>query len=181
MIRPATQALLLAIAALAGCGKAVDATAEKAIEKSIEQSMAKDGTKAKVDLSGGGVKISATDEKGQTTTTEIGGAKVSEADLGLPFYPGAKQDPQGSSRSESADGKMVMTKLGSADPVDKVAAFYRDKLKAQSAGKQLIDNAGPDGVTLMLNDDKTDHTLSVLIEKHESGAEIMLMNVTKGR
>ena len=182
-MNPLVCALLLAGTALAGCGKASEAAAEKAaqttIEKSIEQSMTKDGAKAKVDLSNGGMKISATDDKGQVSTTELGSAKVSEADIGLPFYPGAKQEATGSSRMESADSKMVMTKLDSTDPVDKVATFYRDKLKAQSAGKNFMDNSTPDAVSLMLGDGQGDNGVTVHIEKRDSGTEIMLMNASK--
>jgi hypothetical protein len=178
-----TCALLLASAALTGCGKASEAAAEKAaqtaIEKSIEQGMAKDGTKAKVDLTSGGMKISATDDKGQVSTTEIGSAKVGEADIGLPFYPGAKQDAKGTSRMESADSKMVMTKLDSTDSVEKVAAFYRDKLKPQAAGKTFMDNSSPDNATLTLGDDKGDNGVTVHIEKRDSGTEIMLMNASR--
>jgi hypothetical protein len=178
MRRHATTALLLTFAALVGCGKATEAVTEKAIERSIEQSMAKEGSKAKVDLSGGGIKVSATDANGQVSTTELGNAKVGEADIGLPFYPGAKQDAQSTSRMEDAERKMVTTKLDSSDSVEKVAAFYRDKLKAQSTGKSMMDNSNADSVVLMLNDSKGDNGVSVQIEKRDNGTEIMLMSTS---
>lgn len=176
----AVFALLCGAVVLTACGKATEAVAEKAaqtaMEKAIEHGMAKDGTKAKVDMSSGGVRISATDDKGQVTTTEIGNAKVGEADIGLPFYPGAKQDAQSSSRMEDATRTMATTKLESSDSVDKVATFYRDKLKAQSAGKSMMDNSSADSVSLMLSDSKSDSGTTVHIEKRDNGTEIMLMN-----
>ena len=86
-------ALAIAFAlALAGCGKAQekasDKVAEKMAEKAIESAMSKDGTQAKVNLSDGGMKVATTDASGKTTQLEVGNAKVSEAELGVPFYPG---------------------------------------------------------------------------------------------
>jgi hypothetical protein len=164
---------------LTACGKATEAVAEKAaqtaMEKAIEQGLAKDGTTAKVDMSSGGVKISATDDKGQVSTTEIGNAKVGEADIGLPFYPGAKQDAQSSSRMEDATRTITTTKLESGDSLEKVATFYRDKLKAQSDGKSMMDSSSADSVSLILSDSKSDNGTTVQIEKRDNGTEIMLM------
>lgn len=68
--------------------------------------------------------------------------------------------------------------LQSEDPVDKVAAFYRERLKAQSDGRQLMDMSGGDGnVTLMSADDKTKHSIQVMIGKGEQdkGSQIHIV------
>jgi hypothetical protein len=81
-------AFTVAIAvSLVACGKAQEAASEKAVEKMIESSLSKDGTQAKVNLSDGGVKMATTDASGKTTSLELGAAKITEADLGVPFYP----------------------------------------------------------------------------------------------
>ena len=122
--------VVTAICALAGCGKAQ--------EKMIESAIEKDGGKAKVDLSGGGMKITTTDASGKSVQVEMGAAKVSEADVGV--------------------------------------AFYRDKLKAQSAGKQFMDMSGNDGnATLMLSDDAAKSTLQVQVMKADKGTDIQIM------
>jgi hypothetical protein len=84
----APPVLLLALLALAGCGKVQEAASEKAAEKMIEATI-KDGSNAKVDIHDGGVKVQGTDEKGQSFNMEMGSASISEKDLGIPFYPGA--------------------------------------------------------------------------------------------
>jgi len=81
-------AIAVAITALGlfGCGKAVETVAEKAAQSQIE----KGGGQAKVDMSNGGIKMTTTDASGKTTQLEMGTAKVSEADIGVAFYPGTK-------------------------------------------------------------------------------------------
>jgi hypothetical protein len=175
----ACAAALLSFAALAGCGKAHDKVAEKVVEKAIESSMSKDGTKAKVDLSDNAMKVTTTDASGKTTQMEMGNAKISEADLGLPFYPGSKPVEGSSMRVASGDSTLLQVGMHSDDAPDKVAAFYRDKLKAMSEGKQLTDMSSPDGAMLSLNDDKTKATLQVHVGKEDNGSGI-LINSTKG-
>jgi hypothetical protein len=138
--------------ALAGCQKA----AEKAVEKSMEAQMKKEGgaAEAKVDLSGGTFKATTVDASGKTQTMELGGAQVTEADLGVPFYPGATVLRQGATKMAAGEDSTVMVPMETRDAPDKVVAFYRDKLKAMSTGKQFVDMAQGDGNhMLMVGDD----------------------------
>jgi len=169
--------LALVAAALGGCGKANEKGSEKMAEKAIEDSMAKSGGgQAKVDLSGGGVKISTTDASGKTSQLEMGAAQVSEGELGLPFYPGAKPLEGGSSKISSPEGSMLSVGLHSDDAADKVAAFYREHLKKLSAGKQFMDMSGGDGgAVLSLADDKSQGVLQVHVAKAEKGSDIQLV------
>jgi hypothetical protein len=165
----------VAIAALAACGKTQEKTSEKMAEKMIESAMEKDGSKAKVDLSSGGMKIATTDASGKTSQVEMGTAQVSEADLGVPFYPGTKPGEGQSTKMTTPDGNAYTTQLHSDDAPDKVAAFYRDKLKAQSAGKQFMDMNGGDGnAMLMLADDKSKGVIQVHVSKAEKGTDIVI-------
>jgi hypothetical protein len=130
MKRCHTFVLAAAIAvALGACGKVQEAASQKAAEKIIESSMSKDGTEAKVNLSEGGVKVATTDSSGKTTQMELGNAKVTEADLGVPFYPGAQPTEGSALRLASGDSVSVQVGLHSDDAPAKVAAFYRDKLR----------------------------------------------------
>ena len=102
---------LLAVLLLAACGKA----SETAAEKMIESQASKDGTQAKVDMAGGGMKITTTDASGKVSQMEMGTAKVSEADIGLPFYPGTAPKEGAMTKISSPEGSMVTVALQSDD------------------------------------------------------------------
>ena len=165
--------LSLAVAAgLVACSKAP----EKAAEKMIESTIQKDGTKAKVALSAGSARITTTDASGKTSQIEMGGVKVDEAELGVPFYPGASPAEGGSSKVSTPDGSMYSVFLQSADSPDKVAAFYRDRLKAMSAGKQMMDmSTGGGGANLMLADDKAKTSIQVNVMKGAKGTDVQIV------
>ncbi len=159
-------------AGLLACSKAP----EKVAERMIESAMEKDGTKARVDLSAGSAKITTTDASGKTTHVEVGTAKVGESELGVPFYPGAKSGDGESSKISTPEGNMYTVVLHSPDPADKVAAFYRDKLKTLSAGKQMMDMSGGDGsATLMLADDKAKSSIQVHVARADKGTDIQIV------
>ena len=174
---PLAAALAVAVAvALAGCGKANDAASEKVAEKMIESAIGNDGTKAKVDLQQGGATITTTDASGKTSQMQMGTAKISETDLGVPFYPGTQPADGQSSRVDTPDGTMVTVGLISPDAPDKVAAFYRDKLKARAEGRQMIEMSdGSGGATISLADDKANATVQVHVEKADQGSEIQIV------
>jgi hypothetical protein len=169
-------AALVAGLALAACGK----VEEKAAEKMIESSMSKDGTQAHVKLSEGGMKVTTTDAAGKTANIEMGSARVSEADLGVPFYPGAKTAEGGSIRIVGGDARTLQVSLYSDDAPDKVAAFYRDKLKALSDGKQMMDMSSGDGAMLSVVDDKTKSAVQVHIGKADPKGSGITIIATRG-
>jgi hypothetical protein len=161
-----------ALTALGACGKA----SETAAEKVIESQLSKDGTTAKVDMTSGGMKITTTDASGKTSQMEMGTAKVSEADVGLPFYPGTKPKEGEMTKISTPEGSAVTVLLHSDDAPDKVAAFYRDQLKANSAGKQFTDMDTGAAHMLMLGDDKNKQFTQVTVSKNESkGSDIQIV------
>jgi hypothetical protein len=173
-------AVAACVGLLAACGKVQEAASEKMVEKAIESAISKDGTQAKVDLSKGSMTVESTDAQGRTNKVEIGGARVTEADAGVPFYPGAKVPEGGSTRSQGPDGTMTMVALQSGDAPDKVAAFYRDQLKSRAQGKQFMDSSSGDGGhSLMLGDDKAGSMVHVTIGKEESGSSIQIVTTQR--
>jgi hypothetical protein len=173
-LTPIVLALTLALAA---CGKAKEAASEKIAEKMIESSISKDGTKAKVDLSAGGAKVTTTDANGKTSQFEMGTAKITETEAGVPFYPGAALDGNGGTRMTSPEGTNLMVALTSTDPADKVSAFYRDKLKPMAEGRQFIDMDSSDGNHVFsLIDDKAKSSLQVQVQKAETGSHIQIVS-----
>jgi hypothetical protein len=175
-MRSLTLVAIASALALAACGKAP----EKVVEKSIESAMSKDGTQAQVNLSEGSMKVTTTDAAGKTTQLEIGKAQVSEADLGVPFYPGSRPGEGASNRVAAGDSVTVQTSMRTDDAPDKVAAFYRDKLKTMAEGKQLMDMSSGEGAMLSLVDDKTKSAIQVHIGKAEKGSDIMISSTRGG-
>ena len=159
-------------AALVACDKAP----EKAAQKALESALQKEGTKAKVDISGGSTKITTTDASGKTTQVEMGAAKVSESDLGVPFYPGTQPGEGEASKLSTPDGSMVTVVLHSADPADKVAAFYRERLKGMSSGKQFMDMSGGDGsANMILADEKAKTSIQVHVMTADKGTDVQIV------
>lgn len=173
--------MLVVTAVLAACGKVSDKigekASEKAAEKMMESALESDGSKAKVDLSAGNATITSTDAKGNTTVMEMGNAKVTEADLGVPIYPGATAQPNAANRTKAADGTSVTVGYESKDSPDKVAAFYRERLRAKAEGKQFMDNSSSEGVALMLSDSQTGNSLQIFINKTDEGSNIGIIAV----
>lgn len=171
-------ALLLALLTLAGCGKVQEATSEKATEKMAEAAINQNGGDAKVDIHQGGVKVEGTDEKGQSFKMEMGAAQIGEKDLGIPFYPGAKPVPNHSNRFANGDQEMLQVELTSSDAPQKVADWYRSQLKAHTEGKMVMDQSEDQGMSLTINDPKSESTVIVEVKAADSGSSISL---THGR
>ena len=79
----------------------------------------------------------AAQEKDSHSAGIIASEKVTAEDLGLPIYPGARRHKDSSDDSSAvklglwggdSGFKLVVLKLESGDPADKVAAFYRTAL-----------------------------------------------------
>ncbi len=165
---------LAAALALGACGKVQEKAAEAATEKAIESALSKDGTQAKVNLSEGGIKVATTDASGKTSQMELGNAKISEAEVGLPFYPGAQATEGSSMRIVNGNNTALQVALHSADSHDKVTAFYREKIKAIAQGKQVMEMSHNDGASMSLIDEQAKSTLAVHISKAENGTDIAL-------
>jgi hypothetical protein len=162
---------------LVGCGKVQEAAGEKAAEKMIESALSKEGAQAKVNLSEGGMRVSTTDASGKSTQMELGGVKITEAELGVPFYPGAKANEGAGMRVATGDGVSLQMALQSDDAPDKVAAFYRDKLKAMAEGKQFTDMSSSEGAALSVMDDQAKASLQVHVSKAEKGSDITILSI----
>lgn len=113
-----------------------------------------EGNRAEVDRSG---KVTVTDAEGKTTTAEatddgkgmkmsdsegnsmeMSSTSVTEAELGIPFYPGST--PGDGSMKMNADGRtsVMSVRLTSDDPV-KVTGFYKSKVKEPNESSMTAD------------------------------------------
>lgn len=176
--RMSAVALALSALSLAGCGKVSEVASEKAVEKMMEAQINEKGSNAKVDLSKGGMTAEGTDENGKAFKMEMGSAKISEADLKIPFYPGAKPSENSGTRIKNGGGEMMSIELRSTDAAKTVSTWYRDKLKSTaSEGKTVIDQAGEDnGMSLMIGDSKAGETTTVSVTPDGDGSKITLIH-----
>lgn len=108
-------------------------------------------------------------------TAKLGVGAVDPQSLGLPIYPGAQPNANGSLSSETAQGKSQLLTMETTDAFDKVYAFYKDKMPAGSekthltaAGQQLANfqiGSSADkvqkSVTISVSGDKTNILLMV--------------------
>src|ERR1700682_6183344 len=72
-----------------------------------------------------------------TTGTDNGAGKIdyrakNPASLGIPIYPGAKSDPNGSIAASDKNGASQVVNLTSADNFDTVYAWYKAQLPADA-------------------------------------------------
>lgn len=97
--------------------------------------------KVTTDGSGKGGRVEIETREGKTVITGEQGGTVSEAELGIPVYPGAtlkaSTKTQGQERGE-------VYHLTTADSWDKVMAFYKSKLK--NVKNTFTQNAGPQNI-----------------------------------
>jgi hypothetical protein len=110
-------------------------------------------------------------------TVKIGQGAVDPSTLGVPLYPGAVQEPSGSSSSTAADGSTEITTLSTGDAYSSVNAWYKAHLPADAQATNLSvegestssyqwsRNAGRENrvVTISTNHGKPVITISVTI------------------
>jgi hypothetical protein len=119
----------------------------------------------------------------QTPVGSFEAAKgVDEARLGLPIYPGAKQMKDAAATVNFSFGgetnmHLVVGKFETSDPIEKVTAFYRNRLGSQvtkfteknSEGKTLFEVKRPDQEKI------------VALKDEGSGTRLELVRVVHGR
>ena len=95
-------------------------------------------------------------------TAKLGVGAVDPASLGLPIYPGAQPNGNGSLSSETSEGKSQMLTMETADSFDKVYAFYKDKLPAGSE-KTHVSMAGNQMASFQVgaNTDKVQKSVTI--------------------
>lgn len=163
--------VVLCTAGLAACGKAVD----QATDRVIEAQAAKSGVQAKIDRTDQGMTATVTDAKGQTAQVQMGGVQATEADVGVPFYPGATMDG-GATKAQSPAGTAWTVRFTSKDAPARVAEFYRDKLKSQGGGKGFAEiGSGPDQTMLLLEDRKARRGVQVQVGPADGGSHIQIV------
>lgn len=88
------------------------------------------GDKTSVSSEDGSIKMD-----GPSGKASIGGnTSVTEAELGVPFYPGSTEKPGTGFKFEGKGEKSYMSVRVTSDTPDKVADFYKGKVKGSTSG-----------------------------------------------
>jgi hypothetical protein len=93
------------------------------------------GSKTDTTVDGGTTGSSGSSKMGSDKggTTDAGG--VTEADLGVGFYPGSTDKPTGMAKVDGSEGTNFVSTRTTTDAIDKVVAFYKDAIT--KAGYQV--------------------------------------------
>lgn len=170
--------LALILVCLVGCGK-----------KETTTITTPDGS---VTVSEDGSKVTTTNDKGETATVETnpdgmtvtspegtvrtGTEVVSEKDLGLPFYPGSKEQVNASMLFESTGNFSCVPSRTTADSPEKVIEFYAGKLKDEKKSSATAGGTTTAGLTGK-RDDGADVVIAAT--KEGSGETTIAISVTK--
>lgn len=124
-IIPALLALCILLGA-AGCGRKTTQKFE-VTEMKEEKSPSGDVTKDTW-------KVKSEDGRESTITTEF--RTVTDKELGLPIYPGAKQNDDFSTGSDNMGAVVLMVGFTTDDSFEKVMEFYRENLDGFKESKE---------------------------------------------
>lgn len=118
---------------------------------------------------------------GKDIRMDLGDAKLGEAELGVPLYPGAKPVQGGATMISAGGVSTASVNLHSADSADKIAAYYRQQLKARAGGKQFSDGVdGGGNPSLGLVDTVARSSIEVAVLKAEAGSMIQIVSSWRG-
>jgi hypothetical protein len=180
----AVAMLLLVLSVAAGCGrKQTYRTAEGTVtldRKGQKVEATIEGEKGKVTVTGDQSKMTVQND--ERTTTVQSGAQVSEADLGIPIYPGAKAEQAitSSSTGEGEAKSITQVHLTTPDSFDKVKAFYQAKLPKVKA---TTDVSTPEISMFQMTwkEDGEDRTLIVSRNSGDKQTQIVLNRTKEGQ
>ena len=130
-------------------------------------------------------------EKGDTTTVTFEGedgegkfefgpeVNATEDEIGIPFYPGAKAAHRGKIQQTGEDQvKVIQVYLTTPDSVDKVKAFYQEKLAGAKIPME-ISTADSRMVQLVVPGDETQKSVVITRDKDDKETQIGLMRADK--
>jgi len=117
--------------------------------------------------------VTVTDETGKKVF-QTGGGSVKDLPSWAPVYPGASTEGHFSMTNEGE--KMVTLSLKTKDPVDKVLAFYKAKLKAEGFSTSVTSRSGDGGKAgfIIGKDDAGGRTFQVSVAEEDGATSIGL-------
>lgn len=158
-------------------GESVTVKAGEEDEGKGSMSIEGDEAKIKVDVheEEGGASWTITNQRGETSTGAVT-KDVTEADVGLKFYPGAEVE-QGSKGSTAAGegASWTMVSLTTKDPVGKVADFYK---KAYPDAANVIEMGG--GVHIIVEGSGAEGKTITVTPDEDEGVTRIILNAGSG-
>lgn len=114
-------------------------------------------------------------DKGEVT---IATRKLTEAELGVAIYPGAKQDEGGSLTfsGKNDEGKISGAVFSTEDPFEKVLAFYKEKLGPSAQAMELSSDEERSAL-ITRSDEASGESTQVLITQ-EKGSRQTKINIS---
>jgi hypothetical protein len=174
---------VLIAAAVAGCGRTKTVTTpggtatvtEKGDETAV--TFEGEGGEGTFEIKGDEVSGTITTDEG---TLEYGTeVKLTEDDIGIPFYPGAKAAHSGKlMQTGEEEGEFVQVAFTTPDSVDKVKAFYQEKLAGVKTPME-ISTAESRMVQMVAEDGDTQKSVVITRGKDDKETQIGLTRVTK--
>jgi hypothetical protein len=141
------------------------------------------GGKVTVEETGKGEgKVTVEGKKGEQMTMETKkNPTVTEAELGVPIYPGAEQGESGSwsMSGKEGSGASSVYQFKTKDPYDKVFAFYKDKVKNPTQTMETTSEGKKTGLIQVASEgDK--QLISVTVHEEDGETTIMVTRVKQG-
>lgn len=167
-----------------GCGKS-----ETVVVKTPEGSVSASADGSTVTFEGDkGQKMTSTTEGDKTTVKVDGpegsgtvqtGAGISEADLGVPVYPGSKERPASSMKASTSTGDIASGVFESDASVAQVTEFYKGRIPGATVTTSSASGDETAAVTGKMSDGRN---VNVLINRPKAGpTEITVQSIrTKG-
>jgi hypothetical protein len=156
---------VLVAAAVTGCGRS----------KTVKTA---DGT-ATVTEKGDETTVTFQGEDGEGTFEFGSEVKVSEEEVGIPFYPGAKAVHTGQMTQTGEDqGEFIQVYLTTPDSVDKVKAFYQEKLPGAKTPMEMT-TGDSRMVQMVVEEGDTMKSVVITRDKDDEETQIGLMRADK--
>jgi len=159
---------LVVAAAFLGCGRSRKTVAVPGGTATVKTEKGLRGDKQTVEVN---------TKEGKATVTTEEGKKVTEADLGVPVYPGAKSETSGTYEGGQGGqmGKLEQYTLSTKDSFEKVADFYKNKIKNPQSS--YVGSSG-DQKTAMFAVEQGKQTIAVQVMYNEKEGKTII-SVTK--
>jgi hypothetical protein len=110
------------------------------------------------------------------TVTSGSGTNISDADLGVPIYPGAARR-EGGMTINGPNGSMVTVVYSTTDPVDKVVDFYKGKV----GGNASVITTGTGAVISSSDQNKNGVIITIGADNSSSGGTKIAIMRTKSK
>ena len=163
---------LISLVSNAACGKEETTKVYSTPEGKVEITQKEEGKVQEMQVT----------TKEGTATMKVCSSAVPE-DLGVPIYPGVKKQEGGtwsmSEAGQEGEQGFSATILFSEDPLDKVSAFYKEKL--QGSEPQIFEMDMPQGKMVNITVDKEEAATTIVLteNKDKQGTNIQITKADK--